>query len=83
MERELGADVFSATTGKPVRGQWSLTKHQWLVDHPAAVGAAVRRFNVAEWVARGLGGGAATLAARAAGHLDAGKVLGIRREAGS
>ena len=56
MEREIGADTFSATTGKPIRGQWSLTKHRWLVDHRPEVAGAVRRFNVAEWVARGLGG---------------------------
>lgn len=56
LEHELGADTFSATTGKPIRGQWSLTKHRWLVDHRPEVAGAVRRFNVAEWVARGLGG---------------------------
>lgn len=55
MERELGGDLFAATTGKPVRGQWSLTKHRWLVDHAPSVASAVRRFNVAEWVARSLG----------------------------
>lgn len=55
LERELGADTFSATTGKPIRGQWSLTKHRWLVDRRPEVSAAVRRFNVGEWVARGLG----------------------------
>lgn len=55
LERELGADTFSATTGKPIRGQWSLTKHRWLVDHRPEVAGAVRRFNVGEWVARGLG----------------------------
>ena len=55
LERELGADEFSTTTGKPIRGQWSLTKHRWLIDHRPEVSAAVRRFNVAEWVARNLG----------------------------
>ena len=55
LAEELGADAFSATTGKPIRGQWSLTKHRWLVDHRPDVSRAVRRFNVAEWVARGLG----------------------------
>jgi sugar (pentulose or hexulose) kinase len=55
MARELGAANFSGTTGKPIRGQWALTKHRWLVDHQPAVSTAVRRFNVAEWVARSLG----------------------------
>ena len=52
---EIGADVFCGTAGKPLRGQFSLTKHRWLVDHHAATAQAVRRFNVAEWVARALG----------------------------
>ena len=56
LERELGAETFGTVTGKPVRGQWSLTKHRWLVDNAPAARAAVRRFNVAEWVARTLGG---------------------------
>ncbi len=56
LERELGTDLFSGTTGKPIRGQWSLTKHRWLVDHRREVAGAVRRFNVAEWIARSLGG---------------------------
>lgn len=55
LEQQLDADRFSATTGKPVRGQWSLTKHRWLLDHHPAARDSVRRFNVAEWVARGLG----------------------------
>lgn len=55
LARELGAAEFSGTTGKPIRGQWSLTKHRWLVDHQPDVSTAVRRFNVAEWVARSLG----------------------------
>ncbi len=52
---DLGAESFSGITGKPVRGQWSLTKHRWLVDHHSDAARAVRRFNVAEWIARGLG----------------------------
>lgn len=55
LAHDIGGDRFSATTGKPIRGQWSLTKHRWLVDHRPDVSRAVRRFNVAEWVARGLG----------------------------
>lgn len=68
----FGAETFSTRTGLPVWTQWSLTKHRWLVDNiPAARGAA-RRYNVAEWVARGLGGAPVTelsLASRT-GWLD-------------
>jgi sugar (pentulose or hexulose) kinase len=52
---EIGADEFAVRAGKPMRGQFSLTKHRWLLRHSSAVASAVRRFNVAEWVARGLG----------------------------
>lgn len=53
---DIGAEEFSARTGLPLRSQWSLTKHRWLLDHePASVGA-VRRLSIAEWVVRGLGG---------------------------
>jgi sugar (pentulose or hexulose) kinase len=46
---------FTRRTGKPPTNQYALTKHRWLVAHIPATRAAVRRFNVAEWVARGLG----------------------------
>lgn len=52
---DIGADLFAARAGKPLRGQFSLTKHRWLIRHHPAAADAVRRFNVAEWVARGLG----------------------------
>jgi sugar (pentulose or hexulose) kinase len=52
----VGAQAFSATTGLPLRQQWSLTKHRWLVDNVPSTGSAVRRLNVAEWIVRGLGG---------------------------
>jgi sugar (pentulose or hexulose) kinase len=52
---EIGQSKFEQRTGKPLRTQFSLTKHRWLVDHEPATANAVRRFNVAEWVARGLG----------------------------
>ena len=52
---QIGRDVFERRTGKPLRSQFSLTKHRWLVDHEPGARSAVRRFNVAEWVARGLG----------------------------
>jgi sugar (pentulose or hexulose) kinase len=59
LDQEIGADVFGARAGKPLRGQFSLTKHRWLLRHNPAAISAVRRFNVAEWVARGLGSGEA------------------------
>jgi sugar (pentulose or hexulose) kinase len=52
---QIGRATFERRTGKPLRSQFSLTKHRWLLDHEPATRAAVRRFNVAEWVARGLG----------------------------
>lgn len=55
LNNEIGADEFGVRAGKPLRGQFSLTKHRWLRRHNPAVASAVRRFNVAEWVARGLG----------------------------
>ena len=51
---------FSAMTGLPLRQQWSLTKHRWLLDNVPAARSAVRRLNVAEWIVRGLGGEEAT-----------------------
>lgn len=53
---DVGADVFHARTGLPLRSQWSHTKHRWLLDHEPVTARAVRRLNVAEWVVRGLGG---------------------------
>ena len=56
LRRDITADTFAATTGKPLRGQWAITKHRWLLGHVPSAAHAVRRFNVAEWVVRGLGG---------------------------
>jgi sugar (pentulose or hexulose) kinase len=56
LRRDIGADTFAATTGKPLRGQWAITKHRWLLRHVPSAANAVRRFNIAEWVVRGLGG---------------------------
>src|SRR5687767_2272469 len=33
LRRDIGADTFAATTGKPLRGQWAITKHRWLLRH--------------------------------------------------
>ena len=52
---ELGGEQFSRRTGLPLWTQWSLTKHRWLIDHVPAARGAVRRYNIAEWVARSLG----------------------------
>lgn len=52
----LGGRTFAEQTGLPLRQQWSLTKHRWLLDHHEPARRAVRRFNVADWVVRGLGG---------------------------
>lgn len=49
-------DAFPATTGLPVAGQWSLTKHRWLVRRHPQLAAASRRLSVAEWVVLALGG---------------------------
>ena len=60
LREAVGAQNFSATTGLPLRQQWSLTKHRWLIDNIPSAGSAVRRLNVAEWIVRGLGGEEAT-----------------------
>jgi sugar (pentulose or hexulose) kinase len=51
----LGGQRFSTTTGLPLWTQWSITKHRWLRDNVPGTRAAVRRYNIAEWVARSLG----------------------------
>ncbi len=56
LTEQVGAQEFGARTGKPLRGQWSLTKLRWLQRHHRSTSRARRRFNVAEWVVRGLGG---------------------------
>jgi sugar (pentulose or hexulose) kinase len=55
LARDLGAG-FSSRTGLPVRPQWSLTKHRWLVRNVPELASATRRFNIAEWVVRALSG---------------------------
>lgn len=56
LRSEIGEDEFCATTGKPLRGQFTLTKHRWLTRHHPATASAIRRFNVAEYVVKMLGG---------------------------
>ena len=72
LRRDISADTFAATTGKPLRGQWAITKHRWLLGHLPSAAHAVRRFNVAEWIVRGLGGNEVTELALACrtGWLD-------------
>jgi sugar (pentulose or hexulose) kinase len=72
LRRDITADTFAATTGKPLRGQWAITKHRWLLEHVPSAANAVRRFNIAEWVVRGLGGDEVTELALACrtGWLD-------------
>ena len=55
---KIGADAFGGIAGKPLRGQFSLTKHRWLLNHEPASRAATRRFDVGGWVVRRLGGDA-------------------------
>jgi sugar (pentulose or hexulose) kinase len=72
LRRDITPDTFAATTGKPLRGQWAITKHRWLLRHVSSAAHAVRRFNIAEWVVRGLGGDEVTELALACrtGWLD-------------
>jgi sugar (pentulose or hexulose) kinase len=57
---EIGGERFSLTTGLPLWTQWSLTKHRWLQDNVPSARNALRRYNIAEWVVRRLGGRPAT-----------------------
>lgn len=55
LKEAIGGGRFSTRTGLPLWTQWSLTKHRWLVDNVPSARRAVRRYNIAEWVARNLG----------------------------
>jgi sugar (pentulose or hexulose) kinase len=55
---QLGSEAFGGIAGKPVRGQFSLTKHRWLLEHEPSTRTATTRFDVAGWVVRRLGGDA-------------------------
>lgn len=48
-------DAFAVKTGLPLRAQWSLTKHKWLMRHVPESRGAVMRLNMAEWIAFSLG----------------------------
>lgn len=52
----VDVDAFAEHTGLPIRSQWSLTKHRWLLEHQPELATAVRRLNIGEWVVRALGG---------------------------
>jgi sugar (pentulose or hexulose) kinase len=52
----FGAEGFQRRTGLPLRSQWTLTKHRWLMNHHASSGDAVRRLGIAEWIVREFGG---------------------------
>lgn len=52
----IGRREFAVGTGLPLRGQWSVTKHRWLVTHHPAAASAVRWLNAAEWIVRAFGG---------------------------
>jgi sugar (pentulose or hexulose) kinase len=52
----FGAEGFARRTGLPLRSQWSLTKHRWLIDHQPSTRDAVRRLGIAEWIVREFGG---------------------------
>ena len=52
----ITGDAFSVRTGLPMREQWSLTKHRWLLTHLPETRRATMRLNIAEWMAFSLGG---------------------------
>lgn len=54
----IGAEAFGGIAGKPLRGQFSLTKHRWLLRHVPQSRVATTRFDVGGWVVRRLGGDA-------------------------
>jgi sugar (pentulose or hexulose) kinase len=56
LDAAIGADAFGGIAGKPLRGQFSLTKHRWLLRHEPDANHATTRFDVGGWVVRRLGG---------------------------
>jgi sugar (pentulose or hexulose) kinase len=75
LAEQLGPEAFGGVAGKPLRGQFSLTKHRWLLEHEPESRSATTRFDVGGWVVRCLGGDAVlelSLAGRT-GWLDVAK----------
>lgn len=75
LAEQLGPEAFGGVAGKPLRGQFSLTKHRWLLEHAPESRSATTRFDVGGWVVRRLGGDAVlelSLAGRT-GWLDVAK----------
>jgi sugar (pentulose or hexulose) kinase len=58
LAQQLGPEAFGGVAGKPLRGQFSLTKHRWLLRHEPESRTATTRFDVGGWVVRRLGGDA-------------------------
>ncbi|MCV7421555.1 xylulose kinase [Mycobacterium yunnanensis] len=58
LDATIGAEQFGGVAGKPLRGQFSLTKHRWLLRNAPATRDATTRFDVGGWVVRRLGGDA-------------------------
>jgi sugar (pentulose or hexulose) kinase len=56
--RQIGRDVFQATTGLPLSPLPSLGKLLWLRRHVSDTKSAARFYSVGEWVVRRLGGAA-------------------------
>jgi sugar (pentulose or hexulose) kinase len=56
LAERLGVDAVGGVAGKPLRGQFSLTKHRWLLTHEPSSRDATTRFDVSGWVVRRLGG---------------------------
>jgi sugar (pentulose or hexulose) kinase len=56
LAEQLGPEAFGGIAGKPLRGQFSLTKHRWLLQHEPSCRAATMRFDIGGWVVRRLGG---------------------------
>lgn len=60
IDRQIGRDVFQASTGLPLSALPSLSKLLWLRRHVAEAKSATRFYSVGEWVVRRLGGAAVT-----------------------
>ncbi len=56
LRKDFEADAFADLTGLATTGQWSLTKHRWLMADRPELAVASSRLSIAEWVAFRLGG---------------------------